>query len=109
MWYFCNGFTTAVRIECWLDSEWDYEKGTLTHVDLKRYVPRERSESLAYIAIAAIAFHCYCYLPEMRHQMVDGCDPKSHPVLCRVLLKDGRTWEGMCLPNDQKWLHIYAF
>ena len=41
--------------------------------------------------------------------MVDGCDPKSHLVLCCVLLQDGRTWEGMCLPNPPKWLHIYVF
>ena len=57
----------------------------------------------------AIAFHCYCYLPEMLwHRMADGCDRKSHSVLFCVVLKDGRAWEGMCFAN-QKWLHIYVF
>ena len=37
---------------------------------------------------------------------VDSCDPKGHPVLFCVVLKDRRSWEGISHARTPKKLHI---
>ena len=34
--------------------------------------------------------------------LVDGCDPKGHPVLFFVVLKDRRAWEGISHAKPRK-------